>query len=198
MERSPLIGNPMDQTAVEITEEAELISRAQTGDRDAFQELVRRHQHGVFTLAIRLVNDRELAADVSQDAFIRAWRGLPRFRGDAAFKTWMHRITVNAAWTMKKRLGRHIATPLDDAPPIADTTLAGDLERAGDNLELRDRLRAALDQLTRPQRTVVVLKDIYGWSHGEIAETLGITVTAAKVRLHRAHHRLREHLGDER
>lgn len=76
--------------------------------------------------------------------------------------------------------------------------LAGDLERAGDNLELRDRLRAALDQLARPQRTVVVLKDIYGWSHGEIAEALGITVTAAKVRLHRAHQRLRDHLGEER
>lgn len=188
----------MDHAAVETSEEADLISRARSGDRDAFQELVRRHQHGVFTLAMRLVNDRELAADVAQDAFIRAWRGLPRFRGEAAFKTWMHRITVNAAWTLKKRLGRHAATPLDDAPPIADATLAGDLERAGENLVLRERLRAALDQLTQPQRTVVVLKDIYGWSHGEISDALGITVTAAKVRLHRAHHRLREHLGEER
>lgn len=188
----------MNHAAVESSDEADLIRQAQAGDKDAFQELVRRHQHGVFTLAMRLVNDREQAADVAQDAFIRAWRGLPRFRGDAAFKTWMHRITVNAAWTLKKRLGRHTAMPLDDAPQIADPTLSGDLERAGENLELRERLRAALDQLTRPQRTVVVLKDIYGWSHGEIAETLGITVTAAKVRLHRAHHRLRDELEGER
>ena len=188
----------MNHAAVESSDEADLIRQAQAGDKDAFQELVRRHQHGVFTLAMRLVNDREQAADVAQDAFIRAWRGLPSFRGEAAFKTWMHRITVNAAWTLKKRLGRHTATPLDDIPQIADATLSGDLERAGENLELRERLRAALDQLTRPQRTVVVLKDIYGWSHGEIAETLGITVTAAKVRLHRAHHRLRDELEGER
>lgn len=188
----------MQHAAVKSGDEEHLITRAQAGDEDAFQELVRRHQHGVFTLAMRLVNDREMAADVAQDAFIRAWRGLPTFRGDAAFKTWIHRITVNAAWTLKKRLGRHAATSLDDAPPIADVSLSGDLERAGENLELRERLRGALNQLTRPQRTVVVLKDIYGWSHGEIAEALGITVTAAKVRLHRAHHRLRDHLEDER
>ncbi|HSR45342.1 MAG TPA: sigma-70 family RNA polymerase sigma factor [Acidimicrobiia bacterium] len=188
----------MQYAEVESGDEEHLIALAQEGDRDAFQELVRRHQHGVFTLATRLVNDPELAADVAQDAFIRAWRGLPEFRGDAAFKTWIHRITVNAAWTLKKRLGRHTATSLDDAPPIADISLSGDLERAGENLELRERLRRALNQLTRPQRTVVVLKDVYGWSHGEIAEALGITVTAAKVRLHRAHHQLRDHLGGER
>lgn len=193
-----MAGNPMQYAEVESGDEEHLIALAQEGDRDAFQELVRRHQHGVFTLATRLVNDPELAADVAQDAFIRAWRGLPEFRGDAAFKTWIHRITVNAAWTLKKRLGRHTATSLDDAPPIADISLSGDLERAGENLELRERLRRALNQLTRPQRTVVVLKDVYGWSHGEIAEALGITVTAAKVRLHRAHHQLRDHLGGER
>ena len=187
----------MEQSAVEPTDEAQLVRSAQAGDRVAFEELVRLHQHGVFTLALRLVNDREMAADVAQDAFVRAWRGLPRFRGEAAFKTWMHRITVNAAWTLKKRNQRHVSTALEDAPEIVDRTLSGDLERAGENLELRGRLRAALDQLTRPQRTVVVLKDIYGWSHGEIAEALGITVTAAKVRLHRAHRRLRDHLGGD-
>jgi RNA polymerase sigma-70 factor (ECF subfamily) len=188
----------MDLDAVESGDETQLIRFAQAGDTEAFQELVRRHQHGVFTLALRLVNDREAAADVAQDAFIRAWRGLPNFRGEAAFGTWIHRITVNAAWTLKKRARKHVAASLDDVPQISDPTLSGDLERAGENLELRERLRAALDRLTRPQRTVVVLKDIYGWSHNEIAETLGISVTAAKVRLHRAHHRLREHLGGER
>ncbi|MDH5371720.1 MAG: sigma-70 family RNA polymerase sigma factor [Acidimicrobiia bacterium] len=192
------MGNPMEPAAVEPGDEAHLVRLAQAGDKDAFQELIRQHQHGVFTLALRLVNDREQAADIAQDAFIRAWRGLPRFRGDAAFKTWIHRITVNAAWTFKKRAKRHLASPLDDASPLADPTLSGNLERAGENLELRERLRAALDQLPRPQRTVVVLKDIYGWSHGEIAEALGITISAAKVRLHRAHHRLRDHLGGER
>ena len=187
----------MGRLAVEPPDETKLVQMAQAGDRDAFQELVRLHQNGVFTLALRLVNDRDMAADVAQDAFIRAWRGLPKFRGDAAFKTWIHRITVNAAWTLKKRAVRHAATSLDDAPQIADPTLSGDLERAGENLELRERLREALGQLSRSQRSVVVLKDIYGWSHNEIADALEISVTAAKVRLHRAHRRLRENLEEQ-
>ncbi len=187
----------MRRATVESGDDAHLVARARAGDRDAFAELVRRHQHGVFALALRLVRDRELAADVAQDSFIRAWRGLEGFRGDAAFKTWMHRITVNAAWTFRKRAVRHRAAPLEDVPPLVDPALTADPERAGENLELRERLRAALDLLPRPQRSVVVLKDIYGWTHVEIADALGITVTAAKVRLHRAHQRLRKALDGD-
>jgi RNA polymerase sigma-70 factor (ECF subfamily) len=174
-----------------------LVARAQQGSSDAFERLVEAYQHEVFGLAMRLVVDRELAADVSQEAFIRAWRALPKFRGDAAFSTWLHRITVNVAWTLKKRKSRHAAQPLEESPEVADSRVAADPEHAGENLELRARLLQALDQLNPAQRSVVVLKDIYGWSHNEVAESLGITVTAAKVRLHRAHLRLREQLRDD-
>ena len=92
-------------------ENKDLLFRAQAGDKGAFSELVRVHQDEVYTLALRLVADRELAADVSQEAFIRAWRALPKFRGEAAFSTWLHRITVNVAWTLKKRKSRHAAQP---------------------------------------------------------------------------------------
>lgn len=171
-----------------------LIARARDGDGEAFEQLVHVHQHEVYGLALRLVADRELAADVSQEAFIRAWRALPTFRGEAAFSTWMHRITVNVAWTLKKRASRHAAQPLHESGEVADGRRSLDPERAGENADLRAVLAQAVRSLSPTQRAVVVLKDVYDWTHGEVAEALGISVTAAKVRLHRAHLKLREQL----
>jgi RNA polymerase sigma-70 factor (ECF subfamily) len=170
------------------------LERAKNGDRDAFGELVATHQDEVYTLALRLTRDPHLAADVTQEAFIRAWRALPRFRGDAAFGTWVHRITVNSAWTARTRDARHHHDELDpdrhlNPVPDADPALVG-LRR-----ELRDHLEAALDRLPDAQAAVVVLKDVHGWSHEEIADALGISVSASKVRLHRAHLRLRRVLA---
>ena len=185
----------MANRRVERDDEAELVERARDGDQYAFAILVRNHQHGVFTLALRIVDNRETAVEVAQDAFVRAWRALPRFRGESAFSTWLHRITVNTASTTRRRQCRHSAVPLDDvATGLEDEGLTP--ERAGENAELRHALRAALAELPRNQRAVVVLKDVYGWSHQEVADTLGITVTAAKVRLHRARRRLRADLEE--
>jgi RNA polymerase sigma-70 factor, ECF subfamily len=177
-------------------ENEELLARAQQGDRAAFSDLVRVHQDEVYTLALRLVADRELAADVSQEAFVRAWRALPNFRGDAKFSTWLHRITVNVAWTQRRKQRRHQADPIDEAfsEPVAETISP---ERAAESAAIRGRLREALNDLPVPTRTVVVLKDVYGWTHAEIAEHLGISVTAAKVRLHRGRKQLRDRLWAE-
>lgn len=174
----------------------ELVVRARNGDRLAFTELVRLHQHEVFTLALHLVGDRELAADVAQETLVRAWKALPKFRGDAKFSTWLHRITVNTAHTARRRWWRLRSSPLDDKVESIAATGDGP-EDGGVGVDLRRRLLAALDELARPMRTVVVLKDIYDWSHAEIAEHLGITVTAAKVRLHRGRKRLRVLLEHE-
>lgn len=174
-------------------EDDELVALARDGDRAAFSDLVVRHQNEVYTLALRLVSDRELAADVAQEAFVRAWRALPKFRGDARFSTWMHRITVNTAWSLKARAARRRTERLDD---LLFEPQSGGLtpEKAGELSLLRPRLEAALRILAPGTRTVVVLKDIYGWSHPEIAEHLNISVTAAKVRLHRGRKRLRDEL----
>ncbi len=177
-------------TKVEKEREANLIARAQQGDRSAFAALVREHGNEVYTLARRLVGDPHLASDVAQETMIRAWRALPSFRGDAAFSTWLHRITVNTAWTQKKRARRHSGTSLDDLAEVAAPYTAEHPEVAGEILELRGRLRLALDSLPESQRQVVILKDVYDWSHAEIADAMGISVTAAKVRLHRARARL--------
>lgn len=170
--------------------------RAQGGDRLAFSDLVRNHQDEVYTLAMRLTADREMAADVAQEAFVRAWRALPKFRGDAKFSTWLHRIVVNAAWTQRRKESRHRADPLDESfsEPISDSLSP---ERAAESAALLGRLRSALEDLAPSQRAVVVLKDIYGWSHSEVSEHLGITVAAAKVRLHRGRKHLRTQLWSE-
>lgn len=182
----------MARPRVELSNEDSLLERAAQGDRDAFAVLVDAYQHEVYTLAMRLVRDTHLASDVTQEAFIRAWRGLPGFRGDAAFGTWLHRITANVAWTQRHRHQRRQTALLEEHTPIPDLRPTVDPEHHAANVELRGTLREALNTLPEDQRIVVTLKDIYGWSHREIAERLGITVSAAKVRLHRAHVKLRK------
>ena len=181
----------MERERVEpVQSSQDLIDRAQRGDRDAFGELVAQHQHEVFTLAVRLMRDRDLAADVSQDAFIRAWRAMPNFRGDAKFSTWMHRITVNTAWTHRSKQKRVRLDPLESMSSEPQATTL-DPVRAGEAVSASPRIEEALMQLSLSIRAVVVLKDVYGWSHSEIADHLDISVTAAKVRLHRGRKELR-------
>jgi RNA polymerase sigma-70 factor (ECF subfamily) len=181
----------MERERVEISQPQNLVEMAKLGDRDAFGELVAQHQHEVFTLAVRLMRDRDLAADVSQDAFVRAWRAMPKFRGDAKFSTWMHRITVNTAWTHRSKHARVRIDPLESmaAEPESSTL---DPVRAGEAASASPKIEEALMRLSPSTRAVVVLKDVYGWSHSEIGDHLEISVTAAKVRLHRGRKELRQ------
>jgi len=186
----------MSSREVERYEESELVERAAAGDQAAFTELVRVHQHEVYTLAVRMVADRELAYDVSQEAFVRAWRAIGRFRGDAKFSTWMHRITVNTAFSHRDRRKRTRAEPLDAIRHDPESESLSP-ERGGASAAISGPLEEALSALPESLRSVVVLKDVYEWSHTEIAEHLDISVTAAKVRLHRARKSLRISLWSE-
>lgn len=186
----------MTQRRVETTDTQALVERSRRGDELAFAKLVERYQHEVFNLAMRMVSNRSLAEDVAQEAFVRAWKSLDGFRGEAAFATWLHRITVNTALTHRQRRLRRATATLDQAPQLIDSATDGDPEAMGENLVLQDRLRQALADISPGQRQVVVLKDVEGWSHREIADALGITVSATKVRLHRARATLRQLLED--
>ena len=181
----------MPEPRVEREDVERLVAAARLGDRGAFEALVRLYQDEVYTLAVRLTGNRDLASDVAQEAFIRAWQAIPRFRGDAAFSTWLHRITVNTAWTLKRRATRRATRPLDETISVPSEDVHTDPERMGESWELREAIKDALREIPQSQRSVVVLKDVYGWSHAEVADALGISVTAAKVRLHRGHARLR-------
>lgn len=173
---------------------AQLVTAARDGDREAFDELVRVTYAESFTLALRLTGNEEDARDVVQEAYIRAFRGLSRFRGDAQFSTWMYRITANCANTHLVRRTKHRHELLDEADPVADERPSGDPQAQNDASALRQRLTAALEVLPPKLRQVVVLRDIYDLPHEAIAAELGISETAAKVRLHRARKKLRENL----
>ena len=178
-------------------DEAELVGAARGGDRQAFDELVRRTFVDTFTLARRLTGNEEDARDVVQDAYLRAWKGIGKFRGDAAFSTWLYRITANAASSNVQRRRRHRAEPFDDGFEPVDAFAEELVSQGAESAEALDRISAALDDLPAKLRSVVVLKDVYGMSHEAIADELGITVSAAKVRLHRARRKLRDVLYDE-
>lgn len=178
--------------ATALDELAPVVAAARAGDRAAFDELVRLTYRDTLQLACRLVGDEQDARDIVQDTYLRAYRGLRRFRGDSRFRTWLFRITVNCASSHTSRARRHRHDPLaategeahEPVGPATDDTRA-------ENLSLRADLEAALAALPPKLRAVVVLRDIYDLSHEAIAAELGISQAAAKVRLHRARQQLR-------
>jgi RNA polymerase sigma-70 factor (ECF subfamily) len=177
---------------------ADLVAAAKDGDRVAFDELVRLTYAATYTLAYRLTGDEDDARDVVQEAYLRAYRGLRRFRGDAQFSTWLYRITANCAATHMGRRARHRHDELDDSLPVADDRPDHDPQLRADAEDLHGRLQAALAALPDRLRAVVVLRDVYDLPHESIAAELGISESAAKVRLHRARHKLREQIFGRR
>ena len=173
----------------------ERVIAAREGCDVAFSELVRATYDDTYTLALRLTGNPEDADDVAQDTYLRAFRGLRRFRGDAAFTTWLYRITTNCAHSLRGRRDHHDHEEL--TPEVIEREGAKrvggvDPESLAERAELRDRLRVALVQLPPKLRDVVILRDVNDLAHDAIASRLGITEGAAKVRLHRARRRLHE------
>ena len=151
-----------------------------------------------FTLACRLTGNEEDARDVAQDAYLRAWRGIGRFRGEAQFSTWMYRITANAAATHTQQRRRQRTEPLDDhARARRGAARVAARPRGGVGRGTRSRLAVRSTTLPVKLRHVVVLKDVYGLSHEDIADELDISVAAAKVRLHRARRKLKDMLYEQ-
>ena len=170
-----------------------LIEAARGGDRRAFDELVRQTYEDTYTLAFRLTGNQEDARDVVQETYLRAWKGLKRFRGDARFSTWLYRITANSSYTLLKKRRRHRHEPIgDDMYEAPELSPSADPEAMAEASLLRDEVAAAVEALPPKLRAVVLLRDVYDLSHEEISEELGITVSAAKVRLHRARRQIHD------
>lgn len=168
------------------------MAAAKEGDRSAFEDLVRATTADTYALAYRLTGNEDDARDVVQDAYLRAYRGLRRFRGDAQFNTWLYRITANCASSHLARRSRHSTEPLSDDATVVDARPDHDPEIRLGAAEERARVAAAVAALPWRLRQVIVLRDIYDLPHRSIAGELGISEAAAKVRLHRARRRLRE------
>lgn len=178
-------------TTAALDELAPVVAAARAGDRAAFDELVRVTYRDTLQLAVRLVGDEQDARDIVQDTYLRAYRGLRRFRGDSRFRTWLFRITVNCASSHLSRARRHRHDPLapGDGGPGVEATAPD--ETPADTIGLRADLEAAIAALPPKLRAVVVLRDVYDLSHEAIAAELDISQAAAKVRLHRARQQLR-------
>jgi len=173
---------------------AGLVAAARGGDRAAFEALVRATTADTYTLAFRLTGNEEDARDVVQETYLRAYKGIGKFRGDAQFSTWLYRITANCAANQLGRRKRHRHDELLDDAPLEDTVPERDPSAQAEASNLRDRLTDALEELPPRLRAVVVLRDVYDLPHDAIAAELGISESAAKVRLHRARRKLRERL----
>jgi RNA polymerase sigma-70 factor (ECF subfamily) len=186
-----------EPTAEMRAEVDRLVDAARRGDRAAFDELVRRTYVDTYTLAVRLTANEEDARDVVQESYLRAWKGIGRFRGDAQFSTWMYRITANAAATMVQKRRRRRVESLDTVEEPIESSLDAQPEAAAESAVRMADLARAVRALPPKLRAVVVLKDVYGLPHEAIAEELGISVAAAKVRLHRGRKRLRDVLFEE-
>ena len=169
----------------------EIVTAARSGDREAFAALVRATYDRTYTLAYRLTGNEEDARDVVQETYLRAYRAIGQFRGEAQVTTWLYRITANCSATQLGSRRRHRHEPLDVTLEAADPAPATDpVDRAVAN-DLRATLETAIAELPPRLRAVVVLRDVYDLPHDAIAAELGITETAAKVRLHRARRALK-------
>ena len=188
----PTDGKPESDVEIE-----RLVAAAREGDREAFDELVRRTYVDTYTLAIRLTANEEDARDVVQEAYLRAWKGIGRFRGDSKFSTWLYRITANSAYTLVQKRRRRRTEPIESADEPIELAPEAQPEAAAESAVVMEQLSDAVAQLPPKLRSIVVLKDVYGLSHEAIAEELGISVAAAKVRLHRGRKKLRDILFEE-
>jgi RNA polymerase sigma-70 factor, ECF subfamily len=170
--------------------ESALIQRARSGDTRAFERLYREHVGKVYGLCLRMTRDPALAEDCTQETFINAWRALDRFETRSSVGTWLHRIAVNAVLAKRRK-----ATPVVVDSELAELEVDGGTEWILETpLEVRE-IERAIEDLPDGARDVLVLYGIYGYSHSEAADMLGVAEGTCKAQLHRARGLLRDRLG---
>jgi RNA polymerase sigma-70 factor (ECF subfamily) len=175
--------------------EGALVQRARSGDTRAFERLYREHAGKVYGLCLRMTRDTALAEDCTQETFINAWRALDRFETRSSMATWLHRIAVNVSLGKRRKLSpvmidsEAVGPSGEDEPIESEWTLETPLEV--------EEIETAIDDLPQGARDVLVLYAIYGYSHAEAAEMLGVAEGTCKAQLHRARGLLRNRLGVE-
>jgi RNA polymerase sigma-70 factor (ECF subfamily) len=171
-----------------------LVTAVLAGEAHAFDEIVERHRRAVYQVCFRFVNNHEDASDLAQETFVRAWKGLRNFKGDAALSTWLYRIAVNVC--LNRVSAKRIATEPLETDRYVDTTA----EPPGAGLMRDERagaVRRAIAQLPEKQRATLILRAYHDMSHQEIADVLGSSVGAVKANFFHALTNLRKILGRE-
>jgi RNA polymerase sigma-70 factor (ECF subfamily) len=183
------------------SEDLMLIERAQSGDRYALNELVRKHETRAYQYAIRLTRNAEEAADVVAEAFVRVHNALPNFKGNSLFSTWLYRILTNCYLDIRKKESRRQTMPLDSGVQTDSGEVERQYEDTGDSPqdtlergERGDRIRAALRKLPEYQQSMILMYHAEQLSYEEISEALDLPIGTVKSRLNRARMSLREHL----
>jgi len=179
----------------------ELVKRVQKGDKGAFDLLVLRYEHKIVNLVMRYVRDPEQALDITQEAFIKAYRALPRFRGDSAFYTWLYRIAVNTA---KNYLAAQRRRPTDIELDLQDPDQYGLNAKLKEtdtpegvmlSQELKETLERAIAALPEDLRTAIILRELDGMSYEEIAQTMDCPVGTVRSRIFRARDAIGKKVG---
>ena len=180
--------------------EAEAIRLAQQGDVAAFERIYRLHNRRVYSLCLRMVGNTAEAEDLTQEAFLQLFRKIASFRGESAFSTWLHRLSVNVV-LMKLRKKRMPETSLEETTEPDEESGGPRRDFGAPDLQLsgsvdRVNLQRAVEQLPPGYRAIFVLHDVQGYEHNEIAEIMGCSIGNSKSQLHKARMRLRELLHE--
>jgi RNA polymerase sigma-70 factor, ECF subfamily len=186
---------PTSAKAQAVAEDRELVRRAQAQDKEAFEELVRRHQHRVFAVAGGILRRREDVEDIAQQVFVKAFFSLKRFDQRAAFSTWLYKITVNECWDLlRKKKVRPLVYESDLSEEQARRFSAperdGSVQDISEKLEAQQHVERLLDGIDQRDRMMLILKEVEGFAVEEIAEILNLNANTVKVRLFRARRRI--------
>jgi len=186
-----------------VNEEKEIIKRVTEGDANAFEELVLANQNNVYNLAMKMTRNEEDALDISQEAFIKAYQQLGKFRGDSRFSVWLYRLTYNLCIDFLRKRPNAKVISLDyedesgDVKPLEVPDLRDLPEDAAIRAEMRKTLAESIKELPPKHREILVMREITGMSYDEIAETLGVNAGTVKSRLARARLKLVEILKEK-
>ena len=179
-------------------QEQNWIQSARNGDQAAFGQLVIKYQKRVYALTVRMCPTPELAEEAAQETFLSAWQGLPFFRGDSAFSTWLYRLASNACVDLLRKEGRHQGPSLDDEAVSAEVPDTGPTpEAAAEQKELRAQIEAGLRTLSPEHREVLILREIQQLSYDEIADALSLDLGTVKSRISRGRRQLRNFLMEQ-
>jgi len=192
----PAGAKPPGAKAPGAVDDRELVRRAQGEDQEAFEELLRRHQHRVFAVAGGILRRREDVEDIAQQVFVKAYFSLKRFDQRAAFSTWLYKITVNECWDMlRKKKVRPLVYESDLSEEQAKQVIAAEGKNSSgpdisERLEARERVERLMEGLDERDRLMLILKEVEGFAVEEIAQVLDLNANTVKVRLFRARRRI--------